>query len=88
MATKKKAAAKKAAADVVSNRFSRTALSGLKQAASALAKAHKKGTAKKNFTKAEVLAIQNIISEGNAKLDEFLRIVPVGPDPEENTTGT
>jgi hypothetical protein len=89
MATKTKAAkSKKAAPKDALNRFPKTALTGLRQAAAALAKASKRAAAKKAFTKEEVLALQAMISEGNAKLDEFLRIAPQGPDPEQNTTGT
>jgi hypothetical protein len=90
MATKKKAkpakkaapkkAAPKKAAPGAKNKFSRSALTGLRQGAAGLAKASKKAQSKKMFTKEEVEAIQALVKESRAKCDEILAVVAVGPD--------
>jgi len=95
MATKKKAksakkaapkkAAKKKASPGAKNKFSRSALAGLRQGAAGLAKASKRAQARSLFTKEEVEAIKALINESRAKCDEIIAVVALGPDDEVGT---
>jgi hypothetical protein len=84
MATKK-ASAKAAVSNKAKNKFPRPALTGLRQAASILAKASERAEAKELFTKEEVIALQAQVSTAITKLDEFLKLEAQGPDDQVGT---